>query len=220
MKFKSLNAVLAGLVLSASCLVNVANAGIITIGDLSSDSDGHTIVDNVSGREYLRFDEFHLSYADTLASVLSGGIYEDYKIADSTIMDDFTNKLFGVNNNSCSTNGSVQTFCGTLIGWQDGVFGSSYNANHDLFGYLNTSGSSNVVSYMQIDYNAQGSNVIDIPNWTTVALDQHNLASGHPINLVLYKDSSNSTSVPEPSTLAIFALGIMGLASRRFKKKS
>jgi hypothetical protein len=27
------------------------------------------------------------------------------------------------------------------------------------------------------------------------------------------------TAVPEPSTLAIFALGIMGLASRRFKKK-
>jgi hypothetical protein len=28
------------------------------------------------------------------------------------------------------------------------------------------------------------------------------------------------TAVPEPSTLAIFALGIMGLASRRFKKQS
>jgi hypothetical protein len=28
----------------------------------------------------------------------------------------------------------------------------------------------------------------------------------------------NATQVPEPSTLAIFALGIMGLASRRFKK--
>ena len=28
------------------------------------------------------------------------------------------------------------------------------------------------------------------------------------------------TAVPEPSTLAIFALGLMGLASRRFKKQS
>ncbi|WP_232771345.1 PEP-CTERM sorting domain-containing protein [Colwellia sp. 12G3] len=27
-------------------------------------------------------------------------------------------------------------------------------------------------------------------------------------------------AVPEPSTLAIFALGIIGLASRRFKKRS
>lgn len=31
---------------------------------------------------------------------------------------------------------------------------------------------------------------------------------------------ARSTDVPEPSTLAIFALGIMGLASRRFKKQS
>lgn len=30
---------------------------------------------------------------------------------------------------------------------------------------------------------------------------------------------TTGTSVPEPSTLAIFALGIMGLASRRFKKQ-
>ena len=31
---------------------------------------------------------------------------------------------------------------------------------------------------------------------------------------------AGATSVPEPSTLAIFALGIIGLASRRFKKQS
>ena len=33
------------------------------------------------------------------------------------------------------------------------------------------------------------------------------------------EDKSPST-VPEPSTLAIFALGLIGLASRRFKKQS
>jgi hypothetical protein len=36
-------------------------------------------------------------------------------------------------------------------------------------------------------------------------------------DLGYYKDT---TAVPEPSTLAIFALGIIGLASRRFKNKS
>ena len=34
------------------------------------------------------------------------------------------------------------------------------------------------------------------------------------------KIQTTSTSVPEPSTIAIFALGMIGLASRRFKKKS
>jgi len=33
-------------------------------------------------------------------------------------------------------------------------------------------------------------------------------------------DIIRAEEVPEPSTLAIFALGLMGLASRRFKKKS
>jgi hypothetical protein len=32
--------------------------------------------------------------------------------------------------------------------------------------------------------------------------------------------AATATSVPEPSTLAIFGLGLMGLASRRFKKQS
>jgi hypothetical protein len=37
---------------------------------------------------------------------------------------------------------------------------------------------------------------------------------------VSYSRSNQSNSVPEPSTLAIFALGMIGLASRRFKKQS
>lgn len=32
-------------------------------------------------------------------------------------------------------------------------------------------------------------------------------------------DASTSNAIPEPSTLAIFALGMIGLASRRFKKQ-
>ncbi|WP_246129079.1 PEP-CTERM sorting domain-containing protein [Colwellia demingiae] len=39
-------------------------------------------------------------------------------------------------------------------------------------------------------------------------------------DFVSWSLSYNSTPVPEPSTLAIFALGIMGLAARRFKKQS
>ena len=33
-----------------------------------------------------------------------------------------------------------------------------------------------------------------------------------------YVEPDNGTSIPEPSTLAIFALGMMGLVSRRFKR--
>ncbi|MGL1958703.1 MAG: PEP-CTERM sorting domain-containing protein [Colwellia sp.] len=43
-------------------------------------------------------------------------------------------------------------------------------------------------------------------NWTTTIVTR-------AINI-----DQPDTPVPEPSTLAIFALGMMGLASRRFKK--
>ncbi len=40
------------------------------------------------------------------------------------------------------------------------------------------------------------------------------------INFITSNHRSNKVDVPEPSTLAIFALGMIGLASRRFKKQS
>jgi hypothetical protein len=64
------------------------------------------------------------------------------------------------------------------------------------------------------------------------ALDFKNTASGFSLSLAVplsefaafsgnnLVSQSSVNDVPEPSTLAIFALGLMGLASRRFNKKS
>lgn len=46
------------------------------------------------------------------------------------------------------------------------------------------------------------------------------LYPGSPAGIVIGEVTLNHSVVPEPSTLAIFALGMIGLASRRFKKKS
>ncbi len=61
---------------------------------------------------------------------------------------------------------------------------------------------------------ADGSLTIDIDFLSGV----HDFSQSYPNPGVTVAFSYESASVPEPSTLAIFALGMIGLASRRFKK--
>lgn len=55
-------------------------------------------------------------------------------------------------------------------------------------------------------------------------IDPASVTSGNASGFALYREhvepSQTASDVPEPSTLAIFALGMIGLASRRFKKQS
>ena len=73
-------------------LSGAAQGAIFTYGNLTTDDATDIIADTVTGRQYLRFDTFNLTYADTVAA---GGTYEGWSIADSTISDDFIEGLFG-----------------------------------------------------------------------------------------------------------------------------
>ena len=68
-----------------------------------------------------------------------------------------------------------------------------------------------------------GSFIIEVSTYTGGFTSLWNLGTytNNPnVTIVVTKDAFIPTDVPEPSTLAIFALGLMGLASRRFMKKS
>jgi len=82
-------------------------------------------------------------------------------------------------------------------------------ANYDGWGQSNHVFSEDIVVDINGNgaYNYEGQGQGD---WSAYIMDHNNTN----VNYVF-----QSTSVPEPSTLAIFALGIMGLASRRFKKQ-
>jgi hypothetical protein len=60
----------------------------------------------------------------------------------------------------------------------------------------------------------------DVSRVDLVIIDSHLQIEVREVqfNGTLTNSGSQNTSVPEPSTLAIFALGLIGLASRRFKK--
>lgn len=108
MKFKSLSTAFAGLILSASCLVNVANAGFIDYGSLSLEQAGDKYVtDTLNNLEWLRWDQVdHLNYSQLLLELGAGGEYEGWTIANNDYANRFTNALFtnsGVNNSTCDS---------------------------------------------------------------------------------------------------------------------
>jgi hypothetical protein len=123
---------------------------------------------------------------------------------------------------------------------------NSQAENDFLWGYWGHNGSSNILTYENLwiglnDYDNEGTWV-----WASGEVESFtNWAPGEPNDAGTGEDFAHlwrhhipgtwndsgilnsalgiveiRTEVPEPSTLAIFALGMMGLASRRLKKQS
>ncbi len=200
---------------------STAIAGMIySFGDLSTDVDGSVITNTVTGRQYLRFDSFNLTYAETLQAVDSGGIYSSWSIADSGINDDFINAAFGQQGeNPCSTGADYALEnCGTLSGWQDGAFGASYVGNLDYYAYLSTvgrtgPGGTNPIGITEF---AASGRVSEYEAWSSIANLDSNF-SPRPINLLLYREASD-IEVPEPATLFLLTFALFGLAVRKIRQ--
>jgi hypothetical protein len=208
MNFKFLTTVLTGLLLLASCFINSANAGIITHGYLTTDDTTNFITDTETGRRYTRFDAFSLTASQTIAAIGLGGAFEGWSIATSAIADDFYAAVLGIEASVCEGVVTHGSNCGEISGWVEGDFGVSFQTGYDIFAFINTD-TSVPVGNGQID--SRGAIKDYASNMSIERLDNDPTR-----NYLLYIDAK----VPEPSTLAIFALGMIGLASRRLKKQS
>jgi hypothetical protein len=197
MKFKFLIATLVSLVLSVSCLVNVANAGLISV------DDWHLTTDNNGGLRQLAQSQFSDIYLAVSKDTTFNSI-DTYEI------------MAGYR--QMTTAEAVTRFLG------NGAFGTL-----PIFSYYNQAGWSGYTWEGKNRYQFIYSDTVTTGHYKHAGnYESHNNTGSFNINttnfagFVLIKDDSllNPTDVPEPSTLAIFALGLMGLASRRFKKQS
>jgi hypothetical protein len=199
MKFKFLKTTLAGLVLSASCLVNVASANLIvgdfiTNSDLPSQGSGALVYQELAqsiGTGY----ELELADGDFVTNPSSwrgGLVWMDYNPLTNILLldsqDDWDFETFDAYINN------IQFSAG------EHITGISLLSN-DLITPIVTPSLSFTDDSIHISY--AGS--FDF--------------TGNSASFQITTSSGTSTSVPEPSTLAIFALGMIGLASRRFKKQ-
>lgn len=200
MNLKMLKSALACLVLSVS---GFANAGLINI-DYQNVNDNKLVFDSANNLEWLRWD---LTSKVSLSDLLN--TYSDFHLASEIEMLFLWSESF-----------SVTGHCGFCIAnYSEG------SAFQQLFGYGNLQNLVDPVSYglIQLDNNQWrnfGTRYNVKQDYYSAASYNAYTASGEAHRELSYALVRNTTDVPEPSTLAILALGIMGLASRRFKKKS
>jgi hypothetical protein len=220
MKFKFLKTTLASFFLAGSCLMNVANAALIAY-EFSGEFSRSVVVEPLANADANVGDYFLGQFTYDDEEPLFGIINPDTRARYSTgeILASTS-----INRYKASSGPQLQIFNnweftpgGTAI---DDFFLSVYQ--YDNFGdgfYL--------LQLNLRDYTTATLDSLSIPNKDQIEA----LASGGRFFLRRFASRGqeawwadgairnvNLVSVPEPRTLAIFALGIMGLASRRFKK--
>jgi hypothetical protein len=194
MKFKFLKTIFTSIVLLASSLVNVANAGLITFEETS-----HT-----SG-----WDSTYLGW-----TLHNSQIYTNLW-APSTVSGD--NALVNYNSRIGEfTRDNIFNFEGAFF-TRDGRY-SGTTALVNVFG-LDQLGNTIYSTQLTLT-NAPAYFSFGWDNIYGISWDPIGNEDSSNIGIDNFSFSEVSQNVPEPSTLAIFALGMIGLASRRFKKQS
>jgi len=261
MKFAK--ATIASLIISASCLINTASAGMIGVfGDYSSSTLqsnlqalGHTVTNlgiNID-QDLNGFD-----------SVWGSSAFDPLSASENTYLTNYLSSgggLFLTGERPCCEvlNASIQTLLNSVViagGIQVGGLGdmgSSMLINAQAIGNLastpntittwapSASGGiggvtgNNVFAYNNSGVTAAAWDMSDLVgnsgrivlmmdvNWHS-GPDSNDMAIYENIENFLDGATNNSgpspVAVPEPSTLAIFGLALVGLASRRFKKQA
>jgi hypothetical protein len=218
MKNKLLSAILASMFFVVS---HSSDAGIIDYGSLSLGQVGDTYVtDTLNNVEWLRWDQVdHLNYSQLIIELGAGGTYEGWTIANNDYANKFTNALFSSSGSTCDSV-TAGTICATPFDYAKFVqligntFDGQAGTNYAWFDSANGRGQEVGLLSALDDQNKFGK----ANEWTSLAntdaYSDTGINSHVPMGALLYK----ANAVPEPSTFAIFALGMIGLTSRRFKK--
>lgn len=203
MNIKTLKAAIAGLVLSVS---GFANAGLITF------ESGHS---GYFANESIQLDGFDITHSGSFAYIQN----------TSSQAGNGSNVLYSYNRSTISLSAtSGELF--SLLAFDGGE-------SHNIFPH-GWSNAIQVTGFNLAGQVAQSIFRLDIDKSYLTGLETFSLSSFTGLSRVEFVGVCDTTcnpefsldnisvatqAVPEPSTLAIFALSIMGLASRRFKKQ-
>jgi hypothetical protein len=197
MKFKLFGRALAGLILLSSS--SVANAGLIE-ADLSVANDNLAVYDTSSNLTWLDLSQ---TFGMSINTAINN--FSEFRLANqSEVIGLWTSQYPLIDFNLQFNYLAADVNTGNQI---MSLFGSIYEHTFGMYVQDNS-----VIA--NIGTRTDGRLFTD-ENWISYTSSLDYQSSWHGVYMV-----QKSESVPEPSTLAIFALGMIGLASRRFKKQS
>lgn len=225
MTFNYLKAVIVSLVMMSS---DFANAAIITIGNLTLKNENDTYVtDTIKNIKYMRWNQINsLNYSQVNDAIGPGGVLAGWSLARNAEANDFVIALLGdgaenqcnrlINNQICAREEGHNLFTG-----EDFVtlMGRSYSAFNSYAFFINTTQYSEErgIGYVEVTGGnpRSGPLVQKLNSWGPVWAADILVNDG--IGFLLFKPSE-SAIVSSPSSIVLFSLGLMALASHRSKK--
>lgn len=195
MKLKTLKAIFASLILSVS---GFANAGLMNVSTIEIESavGSWLQISEIIAWDSISNTDLALSSAGATASAT------DYYLGNLSCSSNTSDA-------SCVLNGSGP------MAWTNIFHGGSGSGASILTITLATPSE---LSWFEILGRTDCCSSRDVYNVSMYDAQGVELFTAHNVSAFNQEHSTGRVNVPEPSTLAIFALAMIGLASRRFKK--
>lgn len=234
MNMNMLKSAIAGLILSTSTF---ANASLIDLNAWSGTSGGNWVVDG-SGTSVLQTINGQPTY------FLSDNNYINKKFdgtfgVETTGDDDFIGFVFGYNSNNDfllfdwkqgNQAGAESGFTLSKISGSDVDYWNHTDSDITVLAsdYAGNNGwADNTVYDFSLDFTTtgikidiNGTNIFDVSgSFNSGKFGFYNYSQSQ-VRYTGFEEEISPSAIPEPSTFAIFALGMIGLVSRRFKKQS
>lgn len=245
MKLNFLNTSLIAVALSASCLVSVANASVIYWADWQSGTSTQVL-----GEFTTNTSSVDITYTNNqgIAFLQTGTGIDYFENSQSVALSPYTSsvvdniptasEMIALENQGTQTLSFSESVANIVFSYVSlNKNGYSFNQDFDILSVGSVNGKS--PGYFGIGTSRK--EIVDLGNGQ---FEYQLLGTGEPHGTIQFKGAFEQVSwsslsdeywngftigiegttkevdVPEPSTLVIFALGIMGLVSRRFKSKT